>query len=208
MILAQVRMLCDFFDVIRVDDDGKPLNKDDMIENLLDFLSQPHKDFLNSEYPDLLSKKSANGKMASTTKKAPNTDSTKKADTPKKVDNSKKAPSTKTAKKAPSPEKSTVSPKKKEDVKPEKTAVVKNVSRSPTKPKAEPAKDPFTLVKKHKRGAEPNDAALRQWVKAYIVCFDMNKATTKHAIQTASEKFGVDLSGKKNTIKEMLADEM
>jgi adenylate cyclase class IV len=156
MILAQVRMLCDFFDVIRVDEGGNPLNKDDMIENLLDFLSQPHKDFLNVEYPDLVVSKKA----------------------------------------VVAPKKKKASPKK---------VVVKKVS-APAKP--QPPKDPFSLVRKHKSGAEPSDEALRQWVKAYIVCFDMNSATTKHAIQTASGKFGVDLSGKKNTIKEMLADEM
>jgi hypothetical protein len=127
-----------------------------MIENLLDFLSQPHKDFLNVEYLDLVVSKKA----------------------------------------VVAPKKKKASPKK---------VVVKKVS-APAKP--QPPKDPFSLVRKHKSGAEPSDEALRQWVKAYIVCFDMNSATTKHAIQTASGKFGVDLSGKKNTIKEMLADEM
>lgn len=170
LILAQVRMLCDFFDVIRVDENGQALNKDDMIENLLDFLSQPHKDFLNVEYPDLLAKK----KVAVTP--------TKKA-VPKKAGVKKSSDATKPDSKK---------------------------SLATAKPKAEqpPPKDPFSLIKKHKNGAEPSDAALRQWVKAYIVCFDMNRATTKHAIQTASEKFGLDLSGKKDTIKELLADEM
>ncbi len=175
MILAQVRMLCDFFDVIRVDESGNALNKDDMIENLLDFLTQPHKDFLNVEYPDIVAKKAT----GATTKKATTAAPTKKGTTP--------------------PPKMKAVPKK---------AAVKKATSKTSKPKAEPPMDPFSLIKKHTSGTEPSDGALRQWVKAYIVCFDMNRATTKHAIQTASEKFGIDLSGKKNTIKEMLADEM
>jgi hypothetical protein len=168
-------MLCDFFDVIRVDESGNALNKDDMIENLLDFLTQPHKDFLNVEYPDIVAKKATGG----TTKKATTAAPTKKGTTP--------------------PPKMKAVPKK---------AAVKKATSKTSKPKAEPPMDPFSLIKKHTSGTEPSDGALRQWVKAYIVCFDMNRATTKHAIQTASEKFGIDLSGKKNTIKEMLADEM
>ena len=182
MILAQVRMLCDFFDVIRVDESGKPLNKDDMIENLLDFLTQPHKDFLNVEYPDLVAKKAT----GTPTKKATNAPSKKAAPAP-------------TKKAANAPTKTKAEPKK---------ADVKKATKPPSKKRAEPPLDPFSLIKKHTSGTEPTDGALRQWVKAYIVCFDMNRATTKHAIQTASEKFGIDLSGKKNTIKEMLADEM
>mmetsp|Transcript_21559 Transcript_21559/g.40258 ORF Transcript_21559/g.40258 Transcript_21559/m.40258 type:complete len:317 (-) Transcript_21559:199-1149(-) len=68
--------------------------------------------------------------------------------------------------------------------------------------------DPFSVIKAHSKGSTPTDAALRQWVKAYVVCFDMDSATTKHAIKTASDKFGVDLADRKATIKEFLAEEM
>ena len=183
-------MLCDFFDVIRVDESGNALNKDDMIENLLDFLTQPHKDFLNVEYPDIVAKKAA----GATTKKATNAPKKQTTAAPKKQTTA--APT----------KKSTAAPTKMKAV-PKKADVRKAESKT-SKPKAEPPLDPFSLIKKHTSGTEPSDGALRQWVKAYIVCFDMNRATTKHAIQTASEKFGIDLSGKKNTIKEMLADEM
>jgi len=54
----------------------------------------------------------------------------------------------------------------------------------------------------------PSDKALRKWVRAYITCFNLDKATAKHAIQTASDKFGVDLSVKKGLIKALLADEV
>ena len=193
MILAQVRMLCDFFDVIRVDESGNALNKDDMIENLLDFLTQPHKDFLNVEYPDIVAKKAT----GATTKKA--TNAPKKQTTAAAKKQTTAAPKKQT----------TAAPTKKSTAAPTKMkAVPKKAESKTSKPKTEPPLDPFSLIKKHTSGTEPSDGALRQWVKAYIVCFDMNRATTKHAIQTASEKFGIDLSGKKNTIKEMLADEM
>lgn len=137
--MAQVRVLCDFFNVQRTDE-GKPLNKDDMIENLLDFLSQPNKDFLN-----------------------PDEGSSRKSVTPRKKPSGKGRKS---------------------------------------------EESPFALVKSHQKGKKPSDDALRQWVRAYIVCFDMDSATTKHAIKTASDKFGVDLTKTKDRIKELLAEEM
>jgi len=147
MVLSQVKMLCRFFDIEDCDEKGKNLNKEDMIENLLDFLSRPNADFL----------KAKSGEMPKTKKT--------------------KAPPKKKAK-----------------------------SATPSKPKA--VKEPFHLVRGHKKGKMPNEEALRQWVRAYVVCFDMDTATTKHAIKTASDKFGVDLSVTKDLIKELLAEEM
>jgi hypothetical protein len=54
----------------------------------------------------------------------------------------------------------------------------------------------------------PDDARLRKWVRAYVRCFDLKKATTKHAVETATEKFGVDMFDKKERIKELIAEEM
>ena len=54
----------------------------------------------------------------------------------------------------------------------------------------------------------PTDKALRRWVKAYVRCFNLDKATTKHAMETASDKFGVDLKPKKQRIKELLTEAM
>ena len=76
------------------------------------------------------------------------------------------------------------------------------------KSSVEEPKDPFALVKDHTKGELPDDDTLRQWVKAYVVCFDMDSATTKHAIKTASDKFGVELAHNKGRIKELLAEEM
>ena len=63
--------------------------------------------------------------------------------------------------------------------------------------------------KKLDSGAKmPTDSQLRKWVKAYVSCFNLDKATTKHAIETASDKFGVNLNTKKTKIKMLLADEL
>jgi len=54
----------------------------------------------------------------------------------------------------------------------------------------------------------PSDKALRKWTKAYVTCFNTDKMTLKHAIDIASDKFGVNLREKKATIKTMLTEEM
>jgi TATA-binding protein-associated factor Taf7 len=56
------------------------------------------------------------------------------------------------------------------------------------------------------KGKMPSDKALRKWVRAYIACFNLEKVTTKHALETVSDKFGVDLSSKKDQLKELLTD--
>jgi hypothetical protein len=58
------------------------------------------------------------------------------------------------------------------------------------------------------KGTMPTEEVLRAWVRAYVACFNLDKATTKHAIITCSEKFGVDMSKKKQHIKQLLAEEL
>lgn len=58
------------------------------------------------------------------------------------------------------------------------------------------------------KGKVPNEEVLRAWVRAYVACFNLDKATTKHAIITCSEKFGVDMSKRKQHIKQLLAEEL
>jgi hypothetical protein len=55
---------------------------------------------------------------------------------------------------------------------------------------------------------EVGDKSLRRWVKAYVVCFNMDKATVKHAIETASDKFGVNKVSKKDVLKLFLTEEL
>ena len=57
-------------------------------------------------------------------------------------------------------------------------------------------------------GTMPNDAQLRQWTRAYVRCFNMESVTIKSALEVAGDKFGVDLSSKKQRLKELIAEEM
>jgi DEK C terminal domain len=59
-----------------------------------------------------------------------------------------------------------------------------------------------------KEGELPSDEALRKWVRAYVRCHNMKQSTIKHALEIAGEKFGVDLSEKKQRLKELLTEEM
>jgi hypothetical protein len=105
--------------------------------------------------------------------------------------------------------KKSTTPKKKESTsKKTKKATSAAASKKRNSVSKKVTEDPFALIKAHVRGDKPTDATLRQFVKAYVVCFDMDKATTKHAIQTASDKFGVDMIGRKKRIKEMLTEEL
>lgn len=146
-------MLCALFNVEDSNDNGKYLNKEDMVDNLLDFLSQPNSDFIKGEADEVTKPK-----------------------------------------------------KKKDEAKRKSTTPKKARPKSPAKTQA--PEEPFRLVREHEKGKKPSDGTLRQWVQAYVACFDMDTATTKHAIKTASDKFGVDLIGMKDRIKELLAEEM
>lgn len=154
MLITDVKKLCHLFTIDIRSENGKPLNKEDCIENLLDFLSHPNADFLVPEGED------------------------KEATKPT----------------------ATKTPKKKATAKGKAAAATKTTTKDPV--------DLFGLVRAHKKGNKPSDKALREWVQAYVVCFDMDSATTKHAIRTASDKFGVDLTKSKERIKELLAEEM
>jgi len=56
----------------------------------------------------------------------------------------------------------------------------------------------------------PTEKWVRKWVRAYLSCFNTDNVTTKHAIATASNKFGVDfnVTEKKNQLKEIIAEEI
>lgn len=54
----------------------------------------------------------------------------------------------------------------------------------------------------------PTETQLRAWVQAYAACFNMKRMTTQHAIETASDKFGVDISSQKELLKELFVEEL
>jgi len=149
MNVSQIKTLCTFFSVdYNNEGGGKALNKEDMIDKLLDFLGAPDDSMVKA-------------KESSETKKKP-----------------------------------AAKPKKKTETKKRKS-VEKII-----------AVDPFSLIKDYAKGKVPSDDAMRQWVKAYVACVDMETATTKDAIVTATAKFGVEMANKKARIKELLAEEI
>jgi hypothetical protein len=149
--------------VDRSQEDGKQLTKEDLIDNLLDFLGAPDEDLT----------------------KASKKKSTKKTSTKKT--------------RGPAKKKTTRSKGKKEEE-----------ENDDEEEEAEEEDEPpdYSVVNEAKKGEMPSDVALQQWVRAYVACFDMDSATTTHAIATASEKFGVDMTSKKSRIKEILTVEM
>lgn len=58
------------------------------------------------------------------------------------------------------------------------------------------------------KDGKPSAKKLQKWVKAYVTCFNLDKATAKHAVQTASDKFGVDMSDRKKDIMDILKEAM
>jgi len=64
------------------------------------------------------------------------------------------------------------------------------------------------VVEVAKGNKMPTKKELRKFVQAYVTCFSMEKTTTKHLIQTASDKFDVNVSSKKKDILDLLAEAM
>lgn len=58
------------------------------------------------------------------------------------------------------------------------------------------------------KDGKPSAKKLQRWVKAYVTCFNLDKATAKHAVETASDKFGVDMSDRKTDIMDILKKSM
>jgi len=82
------------------------------------------------------------------------------------------------------------------------------VTKKKAAPKATTQSDYQKVKKAIATGKVPSEDVLRSWVRAYVACFNLDKATTKHAIITCSEKFGVDMSKRKQQIKQLLAEEL
>eukprot|EP00555_Chaetoceros_dichaeta_P013428 CAMPEP_0198252858 /NCGR_PEP_ID=MMETSP1447-20131203/3305_1 /TAXON_ID=420782 /ORGANISM="Chaetoceros dichaeta, Strain CCMP1751" /LENGTH=652 /DNA_ID=CAMNT_0043938253 /DNA_START=30 /DNA_END=1988 /DNA_ORIENTATION=+ len=64
------------------------------------------------------------------------------------------------------------------------------------------------IVKGPRVNKMPTKKELRKFVRAYVTCFSMEKTTTKHLIQTASDKFDINVASKKKDILELLTAEM
>ena len=168
MHIREIKQLCDFFNVDRKPGKNEIMDKDLLVDRLLDFLSAPNDETRNSKEEE----------EESTTETSP-----------------------------PSSER-LVSKKRKrsvveesEDEKDEQGGIEDWVEFSR-------AEGMFALVRDHDKGNEPSDVAVRQWVQAFVACYDMDTATMKMVLQVASAKFGVDMKSKKNLIKEFLVEEL
>lgn len=167
MHIREIKQLCDFFNVDRKPGKNEIMDKDLLVDRLLDFLSTPNEETMNSKEEE------------STTETPP-----------------------------PPSSESFVSKKRKrsvveesEDEKDEQGGIKDWVEFSR-------AEGMFALVRDHDKGDEPSDVAVRQWVQAFVACYDMDTATMKMVLQVASAKFGVDMKSKKNLIKEFLVEEI
>jgi len=148
-----LKNLCDFLDIDRSATDGEKVDKDFLVDRLLDFLAKPSEELTKTWIKDNKKKAAAAAKKKKKTKAEANKKKAAKEESSDEED---------------------------ED-------------------------DMFEEVDGQK---VPTDKALKRWVKAYVRCFNLDKATTKHAMETASDKFGVDLKPKKQRIKELLTEAM
>lgn len=161
----QIVDLCNFFALtLEPTKDEPKMDKDTCIDRLLDFLGNPHQDWL--------------------------VDSLKEATAPAKKPAAAAAKKPTVAKKASAPAK--------------KAAPAKKEPADTVSTQSDYAKIKKAIGKKK----VPSDEVLRAWVRAYVACFNLDKATTKHAIMTCSDKFGVDMSKMKQQIKQILAEEL
>ena len=96
----------------------------------------------------------------------------------------------------------------KETAAPKKAAPAAAKKAAPAAPKVTTQSDYQKIKKAIGKKKVPSEDVLRAWVRAYVACFNLDKATTKHAIITCSEKFGVDMSKQKQLIKQILAEEL
>ena len=81
-------------------------------------------------------------------------------------------------------------------------------SKKKKEPKSKKSSSTLDDYEEIVEGEMPNDNQLRQWVRAYVRCFNTSKKTLKDAMEIAEEKFGVNLKEKKDRIKEILTEEM
>lgn len=182
MTVPVLKDLCDFFDVDRSSSGGGvTIDKDTIIDRLLSFLGNPHEKFTRAF--------AKSNNKSSQKKKKPSTQGHKD----KKIDG---ADEDDVMDEESDSEVRTPSPKKHK-----KSKVIKEDDETESEDDFEEDDEDVPLKM-------PTKKELRKWVQAYVACFNLDKATTNHAMKTAGDKFGIDLSSKKTLIKQLLAEEM
>jgi len=187
MTTPLLKNLCDLFDIDRKPQSGKStIDKDTMVDRLLDFLGAPSTELTRTHKEGQKERdkegKTAGKKRARSTSKEPNLS---KEPNPSEEPNPKK--------------------KGKKEAAQDVQEVCEDNGDDMDFDEDEEAEEEKSNQENNKM---PSDKSLRKWVRAYVNCFDLDKATTKHAIATASSKFGMDLSSMKGRIKELLTEEM
>jgi len=131
-------MLCDFLDIDQTPAPGEKVDKDGLIDRLLDFLGAP-------EY-----------KLTKSYTKQGN----------------------------------------------KQNSVTKGGNKSPANGKKRGRKAKTNDIKM------PTDDELREWVRAFVVCFNVKEATLKNAVKFCSEKFEIDLKPCSSKLKIFLAEQL
>jgi len=174
LAIPQIKAILDLLKVDRT----KKVSKDDLVDLLLDFLGEPKKKFVKGG--GTKSKKPASAAKKSGKKK------TKKA-----------------AKK----ESGDGEEEEDEEEEEEEEEEAADDADEEEKPAAAVPNDDYSDIGDEKiedEGGVPSDDVLRRWVRAYVRCHNMKKSTIKTALDLASDKFGVDLTEKKQRLKELL----
>jgi DEK C terminal domain len=170
-------------DLLHLDRAGRS-TKEDLIDLLLDFLGEPSDELLKSTSPK------KKGKTTSG-KKRKNAASKRSKDNDEGDD-----------------EEEDDDDYDEEEVKRKKTSK-KAASSSKSKKAGRVVEDDNAPLVAPNMSEMPSDDILRQWVRAYITVFNMEKATVNHAMEALSEKFGgMDMTSKKPTIRQFLSEEM
>jgi len=183
--VPQIKSLCDFFDIDRTPSStDEKVDKEMLVDRLLDFLSAPNKESTNTE------KKNA--------KKSP---SSKKIGVKKPLASKKKSKD--------DTEADDDIDEQEEDDDEDYDAMEldddkkKTKTKSPNSKKILPKKK--TMKTKHKKKKDvPSDKMLEKWVRAFLFCHSIKKSTFKSAMKIVTEKYEVDLTSKKKLIKQLI----
>jgi hypothetical protein len=167
LTLPQLKSLCDFFGVDR----RSVTSKDDVVDQLLDFLSEPSAETLVSSTKKKGAKNAKKKKSKRNFSKAKNDGAGDSEDDDDK-----------------------------DDVIDKDDPDYDDVDDDKLKVEDEGTNGKSTKI--------PNQDKLRKWVRAYVRCFHETKLTVNHALEIASEKFGVDLTPKKAELRKLLIDEL
>lgn len=185
--VSELKKICDFF---VLDRSGKN-DKDSLVNVLLDFLGAPNAESVKE-------KGAADSGSGKNKKKAAGGKRKKAAKTKKKRRSSK-------SKKEESEEEEEEESEEEEAESEDDDA--KPAPKKKSKKKGGGDDDDDSKLLHFNKGEMPDDGTIKKWAHAFCICHDTEKATLKTAMALAAEKFGVDMSDKKDLIKEMLQNE-